>query len=502
MAFTVLRGALVLDAARRSAQCNDILIEGGTIRELGAAGMAVPEGTCERQLGGHIAIPGLVNAHTHSHGSFAKGRGDLWSLELLLNAGPWISARRSHEDKYLAALLNAAEMVRRGCTAVYDLVWEQPHPSIEGMHRVAAAYEAIGMRALITPMLADLSFYDIVPGLAESLPDELRRTVEAWRLDPFQASIDACRQVLTTWPFDGERLRFGIAPTIPMHCSDDFLAACRDLSREFACPVHTHMAESKLQVLVGRERYGKTLTAHFDRLGLLNERFTAGHGIWLDGDDMRRMAARGASVAHNPGSNLRLGSGLAAVRELREAGVNVGLGSDGSNSSDNQNMFEVTRLAAYVSRVLTHDLRRWVSSAEALEMATLGGARAMGLEGVIGRIAPGYKADMAFLDLADLAYVPLNDPFNQLVYADDGASVAHVMIDGRFVYEDRRFTTIDIDRLRADVERAMERLERDTAERREIVVALEPLVADHCICFSARPYHVERICREVGQEPS
>ena len=495
MTFTVLRGALVLDAGDRSARDSDILIEDGTIRELGAPGMAVPEGAVCRDLGGHIAIPGLVNAHTHSHGSFAKGRGELWSLELLLNAGPWISARRNHDDKYLAALLNAAEMVRRGCTAVYDLVWEQPHPGVEGMHRVAAAYEAVGMRALIAPMLADLSFYDVVPGLAESLPAELRRTVEAWRLDPFQASIDACRRVLATWPFDTERLRFGIAPTIPMHCSDDFLAACRDLSREFACPVHTHMAESKLQALVGGERYGKTLTAHFGDLGLLSERFTAGHGVWLDPDDMRRLAAAGASVAHNPASNLRLGSGIAPVRALREAGVNVGLGSDGSNSSDNQNMFEATRLAAYVSRVATHDLRRWVSSAEALEMATVGGARAMGFEGAIGRIAPGYKADMAFLDLADLAYVPLNDPFNQLVYADDGASVAHVMIDGRFVYEDRRFTTIDIDRLRADVERAMERLERETADRRQIVAALEPLVADHCICFSARPYHVNRICQ-------
>jgi cytosine/adenosine deaminase-related metal-dependent hydrolase len=181
---------------------------------------------------------------------------------------------------------------------------------------------------------------------------------------------------------------------------------------------------------------------------------------------------------------------------MREAGVNVGLGSDGSNSSDNQNMFEATRLAAYVSRVLTHDLRRWVSSSEALEMATLGGARSMGFERLIGRIAPGYKADLAFLDLHDLAYVPLNDPFNQLVYADDGASVVHVMIDGDFVYEDRTFKTIDIERVIADVEVAMERLNRDTADRKEIVAALEPHVADHCICFSSRPYHVARICEQ------
>jgi 5-methylthioadenosine/S-adenosylhomocysteine deaminase len=492
----ILRGGLLLDAEARTAQRGDILIRDGVIDSCGPCGMAGPDDAEQRDVSGHMVIPGMVNAHTHGHGSFGKGRGDLWSLELLLNAGPWISARRSHEDKYLATLLNAADMIRRGCTAVYDLTWEQPRPSVEGMHQVARAYDTIGMRALITPMMADLSFYDIVPGLSDALPADLARTVEAWRLDPFGASIEACREVLQTWPFDTDRLRFGIAPTIPMHCTDAFLTACRDLSDAFDCPIHTHMAESKLQALVGQETYGKSLTAHFDALGLLTERFTAGHGVWLDAEDMQRMADRGASVAHNPASNMRLGSGLARVRALRNAGVNVGLGSDGSNSSDNQNMFEAARLAAYVSRVLTHDVRQWVSSSEALHMATVGGARAMGFERLIGRIAPGYKADLTFLDLHDLAYVPLNDPFNQLVYADDGASVEHVMIDGRFVYENRRFLTIDIEHVIAEVERAMDRLNRETADRRAIVQALEPHVANHCICFSARPHHVAGIVGE------
>ena len=489
----VLRGGLVVDAAQDVARRADILIEGDRIVALGEPGMAVPEGAGERDAAGFIVMPGMVNAHTHGHGSLGKGRGDLWSLELLLNAGPWISAKRSHEDKYLATLLNAAEMVRRGCTAVYDLTWEQPRPSIEGMHQVAHAYRDIGMRALITPMMADLSFYDIVPGLREILPEALGKTVDGWRLDPYGAALDACRAILADWPFDTDRLRFGIAPTIPMHCTDGFLEACRDLADEYACPVHTHMAESKLQAMVGKQAYGRTLTAHFDALGLLTERFTAGHGVWLDDDDMRRMADRGASVAHNPGSNLRLGSGIAAVRRLVEAGVNVGVGTDGSNSSDNQNMFEATRLAAYVSRVTSHDVASWVGAREALAMATAGGARAMGFEKLIGRIAPGYKADLVFLDLADLAYVPLNDALQQIVYADDGASVRHVMIGGRFVLEDGRFTTIDLDRLRGDVARAMERLNRDIAARREIVQALEPLVAQHCVCFSSRPYHVHRM---------
>jgi guanine deaminase len=489
----VLRGGRLLDAASHDAPHRDILIMDSRIAEIGAPGLAVPDEAEEQSADGFMLMPGMVNAHTHGHGSFGKGRGDLWSLELLLNAGPWISAGRNDEDKYLATLLNAAEMIRRGATAVYDLTWEQPQPSVAGMHAVARAYDTAGMRALITPMMADLSFYQVVPGLRDSLPDALRKEADKLALDPYQAAIDACAEVLRTWPFDTERLRFGIAPTIPMHCTDEFLAACRRLSDEFVCPVHTHMAESKLQALVGKERYGMSLTAKFDELGLLTDRFTAAHGVWLDADDMKRMADKGASVAHNPASNLRLGSGIAPVRRMLDAGINVAVGTDGSNSSDNQNMFEATRLAAYLSRVTGHDLKRWISSAEAFEMATAGGARAMGMQDLIGRIAPGYAADIVFVDLNDFSYVPLNDPVNQVVYADDGASVHSVMVAGDFVYENRRFTGFDEAKLRLEVANAMDRLNRILADRRDLVLALEPLVADHCICFSSRSHHTRRI---------
>ncbi len=490
----LLSGGLVLDAAMSGAARRDVLVEGGVILDVAPPGQANTEDAAVRDVSGHLVIPGLVNSHTHGHGSFGKGRGDRWSLELLLNAGVWISGGRESGDLYLATLLNAAEMIRRGATSVYDLTWELPHPSVEGMRQVARAYDAIGMRALIAPMVADRSFHEVVPGLVESLPDELRRTVASWTLDPFRFAADACRDLVENWAFDREMLAPGLAPTVPMHCSDEFLVSLRELADAHRIPVHTHMAESKLQALAGHDLYGTSLTRHFDRLGLIGERFTAAHGVWLDDDDMRLLADRGASVAHNPGSNLRLGSGLAAVRRMLDAGINVSVGSDGSNSSDNQNMFEAMRLAADVSRVTTHDLRMWISSGEAFSMATLGGARAMGLEGRIGRIAPGYKADLAFVDLDDLAYVPLNDPLNQLVHADDGGSVAHVMINGRFVYEDRRFTTIDLDDLRRRVARAMERINGATEARRRAVAALEPLVADHCICFMSRPLHVRRIC--------
>lgn len=489
----VIRGGLLLDARGHRTVERDILVVGDEIKAVGPPGMAVPEAAAQRDADGFLIIPGFVNAHTHSHGALAKGAGDRWTLELLLNAGPWITGGQSPEDRYAGALLNAAEMIRRGATATYDLTWEFPAPTIPGLEATAQAYGDIGLRALVAPMLADINLFGAVPGLLEALPEALQRDVERVRLRPYVELIAACRSLLHGRAPAAELVRFGIAPTIPLFCSEDFLKACRALADDTGAFVHTHLAESKIQALSGMTRYGQTLTAYFDSLGLITERFTGAHGVWLDGDDMSRLGERGASVAVNPGSNLRLGSGIADARAMLSAGVNVAVGSDGSSSSDNQNMFEAARLTSYCSRVLSHDRERWLTTEETFEAATLGGAKSMGLEGVIGRIAPGYKADLVFLDLDDLAYIPINDPVNQLVHADDGGSVHSVMIAGRLVYDARRFTTIDLDKLRQGARRARERLDGISEERKALVGSLEGLVAQYCSCFAQQPYHVHRM---------
>ena len=153
--------------------------------------------------------------------------------------------------------------------------------------------------------------------------------------------------------------------------------------------------------------------------------------MWLDPDDIRRIADRGASIAHNPGSNLRLGSGLAAAREMRKAGVNVGIGTDGSNCSDNQNMFGAMRIASFVSRVREHDPAMWLATDEVLTMATAGSAAALGFGDALGRLAPGAFADIVFIDLGHVNYWPLNDPVNQLVHVEEGCAVQRVMVGAR-----------------------------------------------------------------------
>lgn len=494
---TVIRGGRVLDCRSHRAEPVDILVEGMRIRELGPPGLAAPEGAGEVDATGCLLMPGLVNAHTHGHGSLGKGMGDRWSLELLLNAGPWISGRRTLDDKYLAAKLNAAEMVRKGCTAAYDLYFEFPAPTHDGIDAVARGYADVGARAVVAPMMADHTLFEAIPGLMQALPEDLRARVDDLKLAPAEQTIEACRAILRGWSHDRDQVRLALAPTIPLHCSDEFIVACRNLAAEYQVGLHMHLAESKVQAVSAIKRYGKTLTAHLAELDFLGSNFTAAHGVWLDAEDIARLADAGSSMAHNPGSNLRLGSGISPVRAMLDRGINVGIGTDGSNCSDNQNMFDAMRIAAFVSRVVSPEYTTWLETADVIDMATVGSAEALGLGDRIGRLEPGYYADIVFLDLTNMNFVPFNDPTNQIVFCEDSSAVKSVMIGGRMILDDGRFTTFDYLKMLADVEVAVDRLRSATADMRELSVKLEDVVGSYCVGLTRQPYHINRWCGQA-----
>ena len=488
--FTVVRGGKLLDIAKRKAMPVDILIKGDTIAEIGRPGLAAPAGAVEIDAKHRLMHPGLINAHTHSPGNLAKGLHDRWSLELLLTGSKWAHIDYSLEDKYLTAQIGAAEMVMKGCTSAYDLAAEFPLPSIEGLSAMAQAYEDVGMRCVLAPMVADISFFQAIPGLMSRLPPALRKEVESFKYAPWKATTKQMRRALQKWRF--EKVRLALAPTIPHHCSDEFLIACRDLAKEFDVPIQTHVAESKVQVVAGYQTYGTSLAAHMDKMGLVNDRFTVAHGVWLDGDDMKRLGDRGASVAHNPGSNMRLGSGLANVRGMLDARINVGIGTDGASCADNQNVYEAMRLASMASKVQGPDWQRWLGTDEALHAATEGSARALGMQKQIGKIAPGYKADIVFLDLHHVNWIPMNDPVNQLVHTEDGTGVHSVMIGGRMVVEDRKLLTVDLPKLAAQAAASQARRAPLTAEGRKLYEKLETVVGTFCSGLAKAPLHIHR----------
>ncbi len=488
--YTIVRGGRLLDIDKRKAQAADILVKGDTIAEIGRPGLAAPAGAAVVDARHRLMHPGLINAHTHSPGNLGKGLGDLWSLELLLTASQWIGSGRTLEDKYLSSMIGAAEMVMKGCTAAYDLAAEFPLPSVDGLSAIARAYEEVGMRAVLAPMVADITFFDAIPGLMERLSPALQKEVESFRYAPWKATTRQMKKALQKWPFDKVMLALG--PTIPHHCSDDFLIACRDLAREYDVGIHSHVAESKVQVVAGYRRYGTSLAAHMDKLGLVNERFTVAHGVWLDGEDMKRLGDRGASVAHNPGSNMRLGNGLADMRAMLRADINVGIGTDGANCSDNQNMYEAMRHASFASKVQGPDVERWITTAEVLLAATEGSARTLGLDKQIGRIAPGYKADIVFLDLHHINWIPTNDPVNALVHTEDGTAVHSVMIGGRMVVADRKLLTVDLAKLAAKAEESRLRREKVSAPAKKLYDRLEKVVGTFCPGLAKAPLHIHR----------
>ena len=490
--LSLIRGGQVLDIGSEKLEPMDILIKDQRIVDLIRPGTSTNDNTRLIDATGKMLIPGLGNAHTHGHGSLGKGMGDKWSLELLLNAAPWLNGGYTLQDKSLAARLNAAEMVLKGTTAAYDLFVEFPQPTIEGLQAVASGYQAVGMRSVVAAMMSDQSFYQAIPGLMDALPENNVDYARSIRPANYQASLDTCRRLLNDWPFDRLISKLALAPTVPLHCSDPFIIGCRDLAEEFDSSIHMHLAESKTQAVSAIERYGKTLTAHIDELGLLSPRFTAAHFVWPDEDDILRMADHGCSVAHNPGSNLRLGSGIAPARAFIENGLTLGIGTDGSSCSDNQNMFEAMRTAAFVSRVASPDYTTWLGASEALDLATRGSAAVLGYDTEMGQLKPGYLADIVFLDLANINFVPLNNAINQLVLCEDSSAVESVMIGGKLVLKNRQFTTFDYDALVEEARIAAQRLSETNADRRALGNELESAVGLFCIGLTQQHYHVQR----------
>ena len=341
----IIRGGLVLDAERFHGAA-DVLVQDGVVVTIGEPGMAAPEGSLAIDASRRLLHPGLVNAHTHGHGNLSRSMGDRWTLELLLAAAPHMSPYDRVEEKRISATIGAAEMLLKGCTACYDLFVEFPLPTEDGIAAVADAYAQAGMRAVIAPMMADMTLYEAIPGLMEALPRNLQAAVAPLGLPPWQETLERMRAILRNWRGDRTMVRPAVAPTIPLHCRDEFMVACRDLAADFDVGIHTHLAESKIQAVVGARRYGRSLTAHIEQLGLLGPRFVAAHGVWLDDEDMRRLGAHGAAVAHNPASNMRLGSGVADAVGLLSAGVNLAIGTDAATCNDNLNMYQSLHFAA------------------------------------------------------------------------------------------------------------------------------------------------------------
>jgi 5-methylthioadenosine/S-adenosylhomocysteine deaminase len=464
-----------------------ILVRDGVIAALIPDG-AGPDDAEQIDVSNRLIIPGLVNGHTHSHGALGRGgvAGDL-TLEPFLSGAAWLNGLRRVDDLRLAAELSAAELIRKGCTACFDLFIELPGPTVGGIHTVANAYHDAGLRAVVAPMIADQTIYQALPGLLDRFEPPLREIVAALSMPEWRHIMATCSDAFATWPVPMERVRPGLGPTIPLHCSDAFLQSCAAMSKRDEMPLQTHLAETRMQQVLADRKYGTSLTAHLGQLGVLGPQFSGAHGVWMSQPEADLLVGHEACICHNPLSNLRLGSGTAPVRMLMDSGVVMGIGTDASNTCDGQNMFEAMRLAATLSRAQAVDSAEWVSTREAFTMATTGSARIMGLKNV-GMISEGWAADMVFLDAGYCHYTPLRNPLDQIVFSENGAALREVMIAGNYVFSNDRVLTLDEASLAVRARDAAERLDAANAQTRLMNEAASAVVQSFCRANCALPY--------------
>jgi 5-methylthioadenosine/S-adenosylhomocysteine deaminase len=340
----------------------------------------------------------------------------------------------------LRTILGCIEMIKSGTTTVIDDVHSGFPLSPECLDAVFQAYQDSGMRARVTIAYADKPYYQTIPFLEELLPPHLKPapplSVEANQ----DAVLALWRDFAKSWQ---GRVRFILSPSGPQRCTDGFLRKVWDLSGQYHLPVVVHVLETKVQAVTGRHFYGKSMVAHMQDLGLLTPLTALVHCVWVNDHDIELIARAGASIVHNPLSNLKLGSGVAPVGKMLEAGINVAVGTDNHNASDTANLFEAMKAAALIHKVSQPDYGRWPGAREALHMATRGGALCAGLSDQTGQIEPGKKADLVLLDLKALSFLPRNNLLNQLVFSENGAAVDTVIVDGKILMEGRRLSSVD-----------------------------------------------------------
>ncbi len=456
---------LTLDDADREHPRADILVRGTRIAAIGPD-LEAPAGEDVRVIdaAGQLAMPGLINAHFHSPGNFMRGMLDDLPLEIfmLYEVPPLTRGAPVKRLNYVRTMIGAMEMLKLGITTVMDDAFHIPVASADGIDGIAEAYRDCGIRARLTIDQPNIVEYEKFPFLKEILPADLRRDMETAPLQSDAELLALYDHLIARWngAADG-RLGAALSCSAPQRVTVPYIKALSALSARHDLPFNVHILETKLQRVLGAEKFGKSLVRHVHDLGLLDERMVVIHAIWIDEHDIALLARSGATVAHNPICNLRLGSGIMPFRALRDAGVPVCLGTDEATVDDSVNLWAVLKMAGLVHTLADVDYRTWPAAPEILRTMAAGGARAVRWPDRIGALAVGREADIILVDLDTLAFTPLNDLRRQLVYCENGSSVRATIVAGQVVCENGRLTTVDEAALKREARALMAEYRQD-----------------------------------------
>jgi 5-methylthioadenosine/S-adenosylhomocysteine deaminase len=395
---------------------------------------------------------------------------------------------------YVRTMLGALEMLRNGVTAVQDDAFFVPAPRPEIIDAVMQAYADSGIRATVALDQPNVPELEKLPFLADMLPPKLKADLAAPAPMCADGLLECYRYLIHRWhgAADG-RLKAAVSCSAPQRVTPDYFVALDDLSRAHDLPFYIHMLETKLQRVLGEEKFGgRSLIRYVHDLGLLSDRLNIIHSVWVDDDDIALIAAAGSVVAHNPISNMRLGSGVMPFRRLRDAGVPICLGTDEAIADDAINMWLVAKITGLIHNLSHPDYERWPKAGEVLDCLIRGGAKAMRQADRLGRIEAGCQADLILVDLDTLPFTPLNDLRRQLVYCESGSSVRLTMVAGRVVVENGRMTTVDEAAIRAEARENSERFARNQGVVDQAAAELQPYYRAMYLKAAARPVGMNR----------
>jgi 5-methylthioadenosine/S-adenosylhomocysteine deaminase len=393
----------------------DVCVQGDTIVEIGQSRSRQCDAKVIIDAEGSLVLPGLINGHTHAAMSLFRGLADDLPLMEWLNDYIFPVEKRMDEDFVFAGTqLSCAEMIMSGTTTFCDMYLFEK--------QVAKAAKEAGMRCLVGEVLYDFPSPNY--GSIDKGFEYTEELIQAWDGDPL--------------------VSIAVEPHSLFTCAPDLLAQANRMAHQYHIPLILHVAETRNEVQTIRDRYGRSPVEHLHSLGLLGPHLVADHCVHLNSDEVKLLATHAVRVIHNPESNMKLASGIAPLPDMLKEGIAVGLGTDGCASNNNLDLLSEMDMTAKLHKMHSGDTTV-LDAQTVVRMATLEGAKALGMDRSVGSLEVGKKADLIIINVNKPHMIPMYDPFSHLVYSAGGNDVTHTIIHGRVVMEKRRLLSMHLE---------------------------------------------------------
>ena len=429
----IINGLVVtLDNQRRIIENGAVAVERNRIAAIGKSDKITREYQADKVIDadGMAVLPGLVDCHVHLAQALIRGCADDVPLIPWLRDYVWVlQGNFTPDDGRASAELAMAEFIRSGTTTFVECMIHHRY----GFNGIAEAVDQVGMRAVLSKIVMDMPGYGLEEGIMyEGMIEEKDETISE--------TVDMLRR----WHGHDGRIQVWFGPRTPGACTPDLYREIVELARQHRTGITMHLAEVKDDVHYTKREFGKLPAEFAEDLGLGGRNVLLAHTVWLTQPEIEILGRSNTNTVHCPSSNMKLGSGIAKIPEMIEAGVNVSLGCDGGPSNNAYDMLREMKIAALLQKVRTHDPTR-LEAETVLEMATVNGAKAVGLEHEIGSLEEGKKADIILLSLRKPHLTPIFSLASNLVYAANGGDVETTIVDGRILMENRRLLTLNED---------------------------------------------------------